>query len=88
MRREPCIARYTGEVMQRRRAAQQLRHVLAVLRHERGRGRMTPELADRAEDVVESTAISIEPEPDDSFREMLDYARREIRELREELRKP
>jgi predicted HTH domain antitoxin len=49
---------------------------------------MTPELADRAEDVVESTAISIEPEPDDSFREMLDYARREIRELREELRKP
>ena len=72
--------------MQRRRAAQQLRHVLAVLRHERERGRMTLELADRAEAVVESTVIAIEPEPDEAFQEMVAYTRQEIAALRDDLR--
>ena len=48
---------------------------------------MTAELADRAQTVVEATAVAIEPEPDETFTELLDYTRREIGELREELRR-
>jgi hypothetical protein len=68
--------------MQRRRAALQLRHVLAVIRQELHRGRATPELADRAADIVEQTAIEVEPEPDDALLELLDYVRAEITDIR------
>ena len=68
--------------MHHRRASLQLRHVLAVMRHELRHGRMTPELADRASDVVEETAIAIEPEPDAALRELLDSARAEIEKSR------
>lgn len=68
--------------MRRRRATIQLRHVLAVLRQELKHGRGTPELARRAEEVVERTAIDIQPEPDESLLELLNYVRREIAEMK------
>ena len=69
--------------MHRRRAVWQLRQVLAVLRNEARFGRETKALADRAEEVVEHTAVAIEPEPDEPLLELLRYARREIAEFRE-----
>jgi hypothetical protein len=68
--------------VQRRRATLQLRHVLDVLRHERRAGSETVELADRAAQVVEYTAVGIEPEPDEALLELLEYARHEVAELR------
>jgi hypothetical protein len=56
--------------------------VLAVLRQELKHGRGTPELARRAEEVVERTAIDIQPEPDESLLELLNYVRREIAEMK------
>jgi hypothetical protein len=53
-----------------------------VLRHEHRLGRMTPELADRAEQIVEATVIDIHPEPDEAFNELVSHLRREIAELR------
>ena len=68
--------------MRRRRAALQLRHVVAVLRQELRHGRATPELAERASNIVEHTAVAIEPEPDAAFLELLGYVRAEIAEIR------
>jgi hypothetical protein len=58
---------------------------VAVLRHERRFGRPTSELADRAEQIVETTAIAIEPEPDEAFAELLAHVRREIASIRHDL---
>lgn len=71
-----------GDLVQRRRATIQLRHVLAVLRQELKFGRGTPELAKRAEEIVERTAIDIEPQADEALQELLDYVRREIAEVK------
>jgi hypothetical protein len=68
--------------MQRRRATLQLRHVLAVIRQELKHGRATPELADRASEIVEQTAVAIEPEPDGALLELLGYIREEITDIR------
>ena len=68
--------------MHRRRAVLQLRHVLAVLRHERSSGTETAALADRAAKVVEHTAVAIEPEPDEALLELIAFARGEIADLR------
>jgi hypothetical protein len=56
--------------------------VLAVIRHELRHGRMTAELADRASQVVEETAIAVEPEADSALRDLLDSARAEIESSR------
>ena len=69
--------------MHRRRAALQLRHVLAVIRQELSHGRATPELAERASEIVEQTAIAIEPEPDAALLEFVGYMRAEIAEIRQ-----
>lgn len=68
--------------MQRQRATLQLRHVLAVIRQELKHGRATPELADRASEIVEQTAVAIEPEPDGALLELLGYIREEITDIR------
>jgi hypothetical protein len=44
--------------------------------------RATPELADRASEIVEHTAIAIEPEPDYALLEFLDFIRAEIADIR------
>ena len=64
------------------RAGAQLRHDLEVLRQELKYGRGSPELADRAEEIVEATALDIEPEPDEALQELIEYARREIDEVK------
>jgi hypothetical protein len=69
--------------MHRLRAVQQLRHVLAVIRHEQNHDRATPELGERASDIVEHTAVAIEPEPDEALLELLDYIRAEIADIRQ-----
>ena len=79
---ERLRALVSGEAVDRRRAVVQLRHVLAVLRHERRAGTETPLLADRAEQVVEHTAVGIDPEPDEALLELIAFTRREIAELR------
>jgi len=45
---------------------------------------MTPELADRAEQIVETTLIDIQPEPDEAFDELVAHLRSEIGALRRE----
>ncbi|HET6820086.1 MAG TPA: hypothetical protein VFH98_05970 [Candidatus Limnocylindria bacterium] len=69
--------------MQRRRAVMQLRQVLAVIRQELNHDRATPLLAERASEIVEQTALAIEPEPDDALLELIGYIRGEITEIRE-----
>ena len=66
--------------MQRRRAALQLRHVLAVIRQELGHGRATPDLAQRASEIVDQTAVAIDPDP--AFVELVGYIKAEIAEIR------
>jgi hypothetical protein len=61
----------------------QLRHVLAVIRQELSHDRATPELAERASEILEHTALAIEPEPDDALLELVGYIRGEITEIRE-----
>lgn len=61
----------------------QLRQVLAVIRQELNHDRATPLLAERASEIVEQTALAIEPEPDDALLELIGYIRGEITEIRE-----
>lgn len=60
------------------KAVWQLRLVLAVVRHERRRGRASRDLLERASQVVEASAIPIETEGDPELQELLASVRAEV----------
>lgn len=60
------------------KAVWQLRLVLAVVRHERRRGRASRDLLERASQVVEASAIPIETEGDAQLQELLASVRAEV----------
>jgi hypothetical protein len=62
----------------RNRARLQLALVRAVVRGARKQGNLSPELRLRAAEIVESTAIGIEPETDDELASLLVEVKQEL----------
>ena len=67
-----------GDAVDRNRAILQLALVQAVLRGARKRGSVSAELRQRASEIVERTAIEVEPEADGELAELLAAARAEL----------
>ena len=64
--------------MDRKRAILQLALVRAVLRGAHKKGGVSEELRQRASDIVERTAIEVEPEADSELAELLAAMRAEL----------
>jgi hypothetical protein len=62
----------------RNRAMLQLALVRAVLQGARRRGSLSPEMRERASEIVEMTAIAIEPETDREWAELLAAVRADL----------
>ncbi|HET6745278.1 MAG TPA: hypothetical protein VFH90_05430 [Candidatus Limnocylindria bacterium] len=64
--------------MDRKRAKLQLSLVRAVVRGARMRGSLSPELRQRAAEIVEHTAIDIRPEADGDLADLLAAVKAEL----------
>lgn len=64
--------------MDQNRAKLQLALVRAVLQGARKRGTLSPEMRQRATEIVETTAIAVEPETDGEWAELLAAIRADL----------
>ena len=67
-----------GDAVDRNRAILQLALVRAVVRGARKKGGLSAELQQRASEIVERTAIEVEPEADNELAELLAAVRAEL----------
>lgn len=69
-----------GDLVDRKTAMLQLRIVRTVVDRERALGTLTPALRRRAVDIVERTAIEIEPDVNGEWARLLAETRAELRQ--------